>query len=387
MTGKRLLIDVSSGVNQGAGIGRYARHLIGAAYPALASRYDVCLWYAADGTGEPPFARAFRSEIPREAAASLSRARFTRRRIDQLARLPISVRAEWLAGRFDACYSPDFTVPGATDRLTIVTVHDVAFEIVPEAYPPGLLRYLRTVVPINVHRARQVIVVSKSTWIDVVERYNVPEEKIRIIPNAAAERFFAAVPLEEQRRIELGIPDDYVLAVGTVEPRKNYLTLLEAQRLAYPATGRPLVVVGRSGWQNQAEMRLLAQMAARGEVVPLLNADDADLPGLYAGAHALAYVPHYEGFGLPVLEAMAAGTSVVASDIPALREIGSGMATLVEGSSVDSIASSLRQIKRATKADSLRLKEAARHYSWQESGTILVDTVATVMESGCSHGY
>lgn len=378
MTGQRLVIDLSAGFNQGAGIGRYARSLIGAAYPALTERFDVRLWYAADAPGRPPFADALETELP--SSAQVRRARFSRRKIDQLARLPLEIRAEWLTGRFDLCYSPDFTVPGATERPTIVTVHDLAFEVVPEAYPPGLLRYLRRVVPINVHRATLVAVVSRTTRIDVVERYKVAADRVVVIPNAVDSRFFEARPLDAQQRRALGLPEDYLLTVGTIEPRKNYRALLDAQRQAFAVTGRPLVVVGRSGWHNDVEMRLIAELASSGVVIPLLNASDNDLPGLYTGAHALAYVPLYEGFGLPVLEGMAAGTAVVASDIPSIREIAAGLATVVQASSVESIAEGLIHVQRSTEQESSRLRDAARGYSWSQSGTILFDTIATVME-------
>jgi alpha-1,3-rhamnosyl/mannosyltransferase len=260
-------------------------------------------------------------------------------------------------------------------------VHDVAFEIVPDAYPPGLLRYLRTVVPINVHRAARVAVVSRTTRIDVIERYKLPAERVVVIPNAADQRFFDAEPLPDILHAELGIPADYLLTVGTIEPRKNYRTLLEAQRLTFPSTGRPLVVVGRSGWHNQAEMRLIDELTRTGAVIPLVNAPDDILPPLYAGAHALAYVPLYEGFGLPVLEAMAAGTSVVASDIPSIREIAAGRSTVVQASNVESVAAGLRDVQRATSNEAAALREAARTYSWDQSGTILVDTIAEVMEA------
>jgi glycosyltransferase involved in cell wall biosynthesis len=171
------------------------------------------------------------------------------------------------------------------------------------------------------------------------------------------------------------------LTVGTIEPRKNYRTLLEAQRHVFPSTGRPLVVVGRSGWHNEAEMRLIAELTRTGAVIPLVNAPDDILPALYAGAHALAYVPLYEGFGLPVLEAMAAGVSVVTSDIPSIREIAAGKSTVVQASNVESVALGLREVQRATSSEAMALREAARAYVWDQSGTILVDTISDVMEA------
>ena len=146
----------------------------------------------------------------------------------------------------------------------MITVHDVAFELIPEVYPAGLLQYLRTVVPRNVRRADLIAVVSRTTRIDIVERYNVDSDRVVVIPNAADDRFFNSNSLGAARRHELGIPDDFLLTVGTIEPRKNYRTLLVAQKRAFAQTGRPLVVVGRSGWGNQEEMRLLRGARNRG---------------------------------------------------------------------------------------------------------------------------
>jgi alpha-1,3-rhamnosyl/mannosyltransferase len=263
----------------------------------------------------------------------------------------------------------------------MVTVHDLAFELIPDAYPPGLLAYLKHVVPVNVRRSRRVAVVSRTTRIDVVERYNINAERVVVIPNAADERFFTAEPLGPSRRAELGVPDDYLLTVGTIEPRKNYANLLAAQAKAYEATKRPLVVVGRKGWQNTAEMKQLGELATSGAAILQLNAQDSDLPGLYAGARTVIYVPRYEGFGLPVLEAMASGAPVITSDIPSVREIAAGFATVVDPEDPDAIADAIRAIEQDSVDLIQERRSAARRYSWTTSGTILTETLHELVAS------
>ncbi len=280
-----------------------------------------------------------------------------------------------IGARADLAYSPDFTLPGSMRVPSMVTVHDLAFEVIPTAYPSGLLSYLRHVVPINVRRSEKVAVVSRTTRIDVVERYNIDADRVVVISNAADSRFFSASPLSQSRRTELGVPDEYVLTVGTIEPRKNYLNLLAAQQKAFELTRRPLVVVGRSGWQNRDEMRLLAELTEKGVVVPLLNALDSDLPGLYAGAASVVYVPLYEGFGLPVLEAMASGAPVITSDIPSVKEVAAGFATIVNPVNQDEIAGALESVGGDTLDNIRERRDAASRYSWSESGTILVETL------------
>ncbi|HRA47831.1 MAG TPA: glycosyltransferase family 1 protein [Thermomicrobiales bacterium] len=371
MTQPRLLIDASAGFNQGAGIGRYAREIMRSALPDIAADFDLTIWYAPDGRKRPPFRDEALATVPEALRRSVHRSPYSRRRVDQLARLPFDIASSFVAPRADFAYSPDFTLPGIWKLGGMITVHDLAFEIIPDAYPAGLLAYLRHVVPKNIRQAQQIAVVSRTTRIDVVERYKIPIDQIVVVPNAADDRFFAATPLAEQRATVFGLPERYLLAVGTIEPRKNYRTLLAAQQLAWESTRQPLVIVGRSGWQNDAEMKLIGELARKGAVIPILNASDADLPGLYAGATALVYVPLYEGFGLPVLEAMACGTSVITSDIPSVREIASGHATIVPPQHVDELAQVLIAATPATQVEAMDLRNAARMYQWSESGGIL----------------
>ena len=371
MSKPRLLIDASAGFNQGAGIGRYSRSLLRAALPALGSDFDVRLWYAAEAPERATYETEAMESIPASFGASVKRSRLSRRRIDQLARLPIDIPTRLIAGAAEVAYSPDFTLPGVFRGGSAITVHDLAFDIIPRVYPAGLLKYLRHVVPANIRRATQIAVVSRTTRIDVVERYNIAPEQVVVIPNAADERFFSALPLSVARRQALNIPVDYLLTVGTIEPRKNYMTLLSAQASAFEETRRPLVVVGRAGWHNHDEMQLLRQLADKSAVIPLIDASDCDLPGLYAGAVALAYVPLYEGFGLPVLEAMAAGASVITSDIPSVREVASGFATVVPPLDVGRLRDALCEVQPALPDNRAARQAAARQYSWEASGRIL----------------
>jgi glycosyltransferase involved in cell wall biosynthesis len=380
MTQPRLLIDASAGFNQGAGIGRYSRSLLRAALPSLETDFDLRIWYASDARHGARFEQDAFDAIPGAFRNRVKRSRLSRKRIDQIARLPFDIPTRLLAGAADLAYSPDFTLPGTFGGAGMITVHDVAFELIPDAYPPGLLSYLRTVVPHNVRRADLVAVVSRTTRIDVVERYNVPSERVVVIPNAADDRFFGAHPLPAERCSELGVPDDYLLAVGTIEPRKNYRTLFAAQRRVFEVTGRPLVVVGRAGWGNRDEMKTLGELADVGAVIPLLDAADADLPGLYCGARAVVYVPLYEGFGLPVLEAMASGATVITSDIPSVREVAAGHATIVPPLDVDRMADAIATSDTISDEERASQRAAARNYSWETSGTILREALHTLAE-------
>jgi glycosyltransferase involved in cell wall biosynthesis len=375
VTRQRLLIDASAAFNQGAGIGRYARELLRSSLPDLAKRYDVHLWYASDDKGPAKYLDMAMQALSQGTGVTIARSAFSRRRIDQLSRLPVDLPARLLVGRADLAYSPDFTLPASVQSCGLVTVHDLAFEIIPQAYPPGLLRYLQNVVPRNVRAASRVAVVSRTTRIDVIERYNIAAERVVVIPNAVDKRFFERPRLDAETQLALGLPDRYLLAVGTIEPRKNYATLLAAQQLAFASVPCPLVIVGRSGWHNASELATIAAMKQHGSVIPLLDLPDEHLPAVYAAADATVYVPLYEGFGLPVLEAMASGTTVITSDIPSVREVAAGHAIIVPPLDVEAVAHAMSSAAPASETKRAELQAAAEFYRWTDSATLLVKTI------------
>lgn len=377
----RLLLDLSAAFNQGAGIGRYARNLVGAAVPALNEIAEPRGWYAPEADAGDRF-HALAADALGELAASSRRSPLSRRRIDQLwFRLPLGATSRLLAPGADIVYSPDFTAPPLRGVPRIVTVHDVAFLKTPKHCPAPLRRYLTAVVPDQVASATLVAVVSETTRRDVIQAYGVDEHRVTVIPNAADERFFSAAPPSAERRAALGLPDRYLLTVGTLEPRKNHLTVFEAARRVHRETGTPLVVVGRDGWQNAEVRSALTGLVSAGVAIDLTNLSDRDLSGVYAGAAAVLQLSWYEGFGIPVIEAMAAGAPVVASDIPAHREVAAGAATLVDPADADAAAvATLAVLRSDMPHDPTAGRAAARAYSWERSGTMLAKLLTEVMD-------
>lgn len=200
----------------------------------------------------------------------------------------------------------------ATGVPEIVTVHDLAIYRHPEWFPPGQPLATRIVVPRSLRRAAALIAVSESTARDVSDLFGVDRSLITVVHHGVAPRF------QPHAGVWQDLPAGYVLFVSTIEPRKNLQTLLDAWASLEPRP--PLVVAGGWGWRHE-EIR--ARMASAppglthlGEVAP------EDLPSLYSGAACLAHPAWYEGFGLTVLEAMACGTPVVASDTSSLPEVG-----------------------------------------------------------------
>jgi glycosyltransferase involved in cell wall biosynthesis len=222
----------------------------------------------------------------------------------------------------DVLHCPSYRAPFRSRVPLVVTVHDLAVFRHPEAFPPWTRTYSRATVGRVVRGARRVIAVSEFTRTELVELLRVREERIRVVPNAVDPVFSAEGPRAE---------GEYVLTVGTLEPRKNLERLAEATR----KVGVELRVVGARGWggvsANGSRVRWLGELP-----------DDA-LARLYRGAAAVAYPSLYEGFGIPVLEAMACGAPVVTSAGGATEEVAGGAAVLVDPLDPASIAAGLEQ--------------------------------------------
>ncbi len=248
--------------------------------------------------------------------------------------------------KLDLLHCPTFRGPLSPPPVPlVVTVHDLAVLRHPETFNLWTRRYSRYCVPRVVQAARLVIAVSAFTKREVVELLGVDEDRIRVIPNGVAECFRPQGPAAE---------GDYVLAVGTVEPRKNLPRLAAATA----RLGLELWVAGARGW---------GQVALPDGVRRLGRVSDARLAALYRGALCLAYPSLYEGFGLPVLEAMACGTPVVTSAGGATEEVAGEAAVLVDPLDPVSIAAGIEEaVARRQELRRLGL-ERARAFSWQRT--------------------
>lgn len=203
-----------------------------------------------------------------------------------------------LRGGFDVLHCPSFRGPPAARVPLVVTVHDLAVLRYPEWFNRWTALYSRLAVPRVVRAAARVIAVSEATRLDVVELLRVPEERIRVIPNGVEDVFAADGPAAD---------GDYVLAVGTLEPRKNLARVAQACR------GLDLRVVGAPGWGG---VEPPPGATFLGEV------DDEQLAALYRGARCLVYPSLHEGFGIPVAEALACGCPVVTTAGSPMSELG-----------------------------------------------------------------
>jgi glycosyltransferase involved in cell wall biosynthesis len=277
-----------------------------------------------------------------------------------------------LAAGSGLLYSPANLAPVAFSRNAVV-IHDVAALRHPEAYTRAYVAYQRRILPKLARRARVLITVSEFARQEIVELLHVAPERITVIPEGVAEHFFDATP-DPQLASRYGLTKPYVLTVGTVSERKNLASLEQASR----DRDFELVLAG----SDRGYLR-----GASGPVRRLGYVPEEDLPGLYAGAVALAMPSRYEGFGLPCLEAMAAGTPVVAAARGALPETVGEAGLLVNPDRPGELAGALSELVsdaslRAKLVDAGR-RRAAR-FSWD---TTAARTDAVIAESLAASSY
>jgi glycosyltransferase involved in cell wall biosynthesis len=245
-------------------------------------------------------------------------------------------RSQWppvelLSGDVDVFHGTNFVLPPLRRARGVVTVHDLAYLHQPATVSAASARY-RTLVPRSLRRASAVVTPSETTASLLRAEYDV-DVPVVVTPLGVDPAWFSAAPPSEELRRELGLPSSYLLFVGTLEPRKDLRTLLAAHRLM--GDPPPLVLVGPPGWGEQVDVT--------GCVTPGYL-EDARLRAVVAGAAALVLPSRDEGFGLPVLEALAAGTPVVASDLPVLREVGGTVTSYAEVGGPASFAAALEAV-------------------------------------------
>lgn len=273
----------------------------------------------------------------------------------------------------DVLFCPVNVVPLAGLVPSVVTVHDVAFLAYPAAFHASKRRYLSLMTRLSVHRARRVIAVSAHTKGDLVRRFGVAPGKVAVIPEAMDRRFRPANDADAPAQFKAAhhLPERYILFVGTLEPRKNLRRLIEAfAQIVRHEADVALVVVGASGWLTSDLAPLVHRHGLTDRVVFTGYVVDEELPRWYQAATLFCYPSLYEGFGLPVLEAMACGAPVVTSNTSSIPEVAGDAAVLVDPTDVAALADALQALlaDAPRRAEMRRAGiERARGYSWERT--------------------
>jgi len=292
-------------------------------------------------------------------------------------RLHIPLPVELFTGPLDLFYSPDFVLPPVWRARTLLTVHDLSFVCYPQTADPRLYRYLNVVVPRSVRRADHILADSQNTAHDLTALWGVPPEKINVLYSGVEPYFRPLTDGTELARVRkrYNLPPRFILSVGTLQPRKNYERLIRAfaqlmDNLQHGTCNLHLLIAGGKGWLYESIFDCVRQLGLEKEVLFPGFVAEEDLPALYTLADLFAFPSLYEGFGLPVLEAMACGTPVVCSEASSLPEVAGDAALLVDPLDVESWTEAMG---RALEDEELRRElvarglAQARRFTWERA--------------------
>ena len=292
-----------------------------------------------------------------------------------LIRIPLTLSAELRKNPVDVLHV-QFTAPPFCPCPVVVSIHDLSFEHLPQTFNRRSRTQLRLTVRHSARRASKILTLSEHTRRDVIESYGVEPANVTAIPLAAPAHFGPVDDDKELQRVRhnYGIDGDYILTVGSIQPRKNLVRLIKAYaelRAAHSSNDYPkLVIVGRCGWLYDETFRALEETNVKESVILTGYVPESDLPALYSGAICFIYPSYFEGFGLPPLEAMKCGAPVIVGNATSLPEVVGDAALQVDPFDVSAIARAMDQL--ITDSDlrrQLRVKGEARAklFDWKDT--------------------
>lgn len=288
----------------------------------------------------------------------------------------------------DVFHAPANVMPLSYNRPTVVTIHDLAIYEHPEWFPSQIAS-TRLLVPQTIKKAAALIAVSQATKNDLLNLFTVTPKKVTVIPEAADTELLQLRDRTTDVRKAYGLPKRYILYVGTIEPRKSLTTLIQAwQRLIHlhPEAIRDtaLVIAGGAGYRGSEVL----------ELITMLNAKSINYIGYVSHNHkvklmkeatAFVFPTRYEGFGLPVLEAMQLGTPVISTNISSIPEVAGTAALLCEPENVEALAEAIRRVlTRPAVAKKLRRagKAQAQQFDWKKTARATLQLYRRVATSG-----
>ncbi|GAB4027509.1 MAG: glycosyltransferase family 1 protein [Candidatus Microgenomates bacterium] len=348
----KITIDVSQMAYEGTGVGRYTYELVKALL-VLPTKHEFILWagvrkqrfYFESLQKTEPWNRA--TWVYSHVSPKLAGVLFNYS----------PLHLEYLIGQTDLIHLSDWTAP-VTRVPTVTTVHDLAFIKYPETVDPLIRRTQSIRLSRVVAHSNHIIADSLSTKNDLIEKYHVKDIQIDVVYPGISPVYSPASNKELERvKKKYSLPDTFILSLGTQEPRKNLDRLIEATKYL----DLPLIIAGKYGWgkklDSPAHVKVLGFVA------------EYDLPALYSSATVFCYPSLYEGFGFPVLEAMACATPVVTSNISSLPEVTGDAAILIDPTNIESIKSGIEQSLTIREKMIKKGIQQAKKFSWERSAT------------------
>lgn len=348
----RIGIDISQIVHQGTGVATYTRELV----TALLAQ-DKTNDYVLFGTSLRKFSilQKFAASFAENSHLTLKFFPLPPALAEPLFNGPPRLNIELFTGNLDVLHTSDWLEPRARcPKVTVV--HDLAMFKFPDVAHPKILSVHRRKLYLAKRESSQIIAVSQSTKNDLVQILGFDPEKVTVIYESASPIFR---PVTERKELEkYGIRGKYLLALGTREPRKNLTRVIDAfTSLDLPETS--LVIVGKFGWGEN--LKPVKNVIIAGYI------PQEDLPAIYSASEVFVYPALYEGFGLPVLEAMSCGVPVVTSNVSSLPEVAGDAAVKIDPNDSESIALGIK--KAIAESESFKAKgfEQSKRFSWSET--------------------
>jgi glycosyltransferase involved in cell wall biosynthesis len=360
----RVCLDVSPAVHHRGGFGRYVQELVRALL-AVDDRAEYVAFYndASAAQVDPPL-----DQLP-HLTTKLANKPW---RMSVLLAHLMGVSEDRRLPGIDVFHATDNVLPRLPRVKSVFALQDLIFRFYPKTHKPLNRWFLTLMMPRFLQAADAVISISESTKKDAMRLYGLDEARIRVIYPGVNPTFRKRSP-EAMAAVcqKYGLPDCFILYVGTIEPRKNLTSLLEAyQALKNQGTECKVVIVGKKGWLYEGFFRRLRDLGLEDAVIFPGFVPDEDLSAFYSAAKLFVYPSLYEGFGLPVVEAMACGAPVITSDTSSLPEVAGDAALLVEPTSVEALVAAMRGVLDNTalraKMRTRGLEQAAR-FTWEET--------------------
>ncbi len=376
----RVVLDAGPAVHQRAGLARYTERLASALWQNYRHVVDLNLFYNSHSRRQLPAAIA---SVPAHTLRLHQHAWRLGALACQLLRAPVVERRLPANGVYHAT---EHLLPWMA-RPAVMTVHDLIFERFPQHHTLANRAFLRVAMPLFVRRADAIIAVSQHSKGDLLDLYATPSQKVYVVDEGIDEHFRQADEDAIRRARERhSIRRPYLLMVGTLEPRKNHTLAFEAlARLKAEGWPHCLVVVGGRGWLFETVQRQVEALDLTGDIIFAGAVPDADLPALYSGADCFLMPSLYEGFGIPVLEAMACGAPVVSSKASSLPYVAGDAALFIEPLTAQALAAAVRQVlSNPDLAAAMRANggRQSSHFCWKRAARETVDVYRAAVARG-----